>query len=497
MDKVHDFLAIADQFRLGHLTTEGQHHLSKDLSHLALADLQRATEVLKQVDHLALLSLERNRDGIWDLYQRVTATLARGDDILLVGCGATGRLSLVLETLSLQMQRYPGRIRAFMAGGDYALIKSVESFEDRTPYGERQLHDLVFKDGDLLLAITEGGETPFVIGACLEAARISHEAPWFLYCNPDVQLEGLRRCQEVLGNPHVQKLNLTCGAMALTGSTRMQASTIQMAAAGLALLFDWKSRAQFYETLTQWREWCSVQSYQGLVGFIEKEAATHAAGGLTTYLADPQLAISLLTDTTERSPTFTQPAFENVLDATPAAPIYLAVDGATSAQAAWELLLGRAPRCLTWPELTQNISEQILMGFDISQQAIARRGGDVVSFHVRQGRILWQGSGHQWSQEVWGLHPLWLHLNLKMALNILSTLVMGRRGFYLDNVMSWVKPSNNKLIDRATRYVQLLAGRRGVVVKYEDGVRAVIEEMEKNIPGPVVIRVLEQLGIKI
>lgn len=257
MDKVHDFLAISDQFRLGHLTTEGQHHLSKDLSHLAHADLQRATEVLKQVDHLALLSLERNRDGIWDLYQRVTATLARGDDILLVGCGATGRLSLVLETLSLQMQRYPGRIRAFMAGGDYALIKSVESFEDRTPYGERQLHDLGFKNGDLLLAITEGGETPFVIGACLEAARISHEAPWFLYCNPDVQLEGLRRCQEVLGNPHVQKLNLTCGAMALTGSTRMQASTIQMAAAGFALLFDWKNRAQFYETLAKWREWCS------------------------------------------------------------------------------------------------------------------------------------------------------------------------------------------------------------------------------------------------
>jgi N-acetylmuramic acid 6-phosphate etherase len=121
----------------------------------------------------------------------------------------------------------------------------------------------------------------------------------------------------------------------------------------------------------------------------------------------------------------------------------------------------------------------------------------VVSFHVNQGRILWESDELQWSQEVWGLHPLWLHLNLKMALNILSTLMMGRRGFYLDNIMSWVKPSNNKLVDRATRYVQTLALRRGVSVNYEDGVKLVIEEMERNKPGPVVIRVLESLKIKV
>ena len=120
MNKVQEFLAIADQFRLGHLTTEGSHHLTKDLSQLSVNNLLVATETLKQVDQLALLTLERNREGIWSLFQRVDATLKRGNDILLVGCGATGRLSLVLETLSLQMQRYPGRIRAFMAGGDYA-----------------------------------------------------------------------------------------------------------------------------------------------------------------------------------------------------------------------------------------------------------------------------------------------------------------------------------------------------------------------------------------
>jgi N-acetylmuramic acid 6-phosphate etherase len=214
-------------------------------------------------------------------------------------------------------------------------------------------------------------------------------------------------------------------------------------------------------------------------------------------LADPQLAISLLTDTTERSPTFTQPAFENLLDQTPNAPIFLVVDGAKDSAAAWNALLGRTPRCLAWPELTQKITHDVLMGFDVSELSLARRGGEVVSFHVTQGRILWQCEELQWSQEVWGLHPLWLHLNLKMALNILSTLMMGRRGFYLDNIMSWVKPSNNKLVDRATRYVQTLALRRGVTINYEEGVKLVIEEMERNLAGPVVIRVLENLKIKV
>ena len=49
----------------------------------------------------------------------------------------------------------------------------------------RQVREIGFKDGDLLVSTTEGGETPSVIGATEEAARISRRKPWFLYCNPD------------------------------------------------------------------------------------------------------------------------------------------------------------------------------------------------------------------------------------------------------------------------------------------------------------------------
>jgi len=138
-----------------------------------------------------------------------------------------------------------------------------------------------------------------------------------------------------------------------------------------------------------------------------------------------------------------------------------------------------------------------MAGFDISEASLKRRGGDVVSFTQKPGRIVWERTGAQWSQPLWDGTPLMTHLSLKMAVNSLSTLMMGRRGFYLDNVMTWVRPSNNKLIDRATRYVQLLASSRGQNLDYAETVRKVVGEMESERTGPVVIRVLESLGIKI
>jgi hypothetical protein len=45
------------------------------------------------------------------------------------------------------------------------------------------------------------------------------------------------------------------------------------------------------------------------------------------------------------------------------------------------------------------------------------------------------------------------HSLLKIVLNNISTLIMGRMGRYESNIMTYVKPTNYKLIDRSTRYV--------------------------------------------
>jgi N-acetylmuramic acid 6-phosphate etherase len=173
LDKTSSFLKIASQFKLGHLVTESFHTDTEELSQLVKKDIRQAHQLLQAVDVKALDLMKPKVSELWELAQTIERTLSSGHKVFMCGCGATGRLSLVLETLYRQTHPQLDNVFSFMAGGDFALIKSVESFEDRTEYGEKQLMELGFGPHDLLLASTEGGETPFVIGAANKASTYS------------------------------------------------------------------------------------------------------------------------------------------------------------------------------------------------------------------------------------------------------------------------------------------------------------------------------------
>ena len=176
MSAADDFLRIAADFQLGSLETEMQHPLTTDLSRLANENLPEALRLMREVDVLALKRFESAREGLTALATAIGETFAKGKRVYLCGCGATGRLSLSLEIFCRQgILPWPREdsVRAFMAGGDLALIKAIETFEDHPEYGARQLEELGFEDGDLLISPTEGGETPWVIGATERATMPS------------------------------------------------------------------------------------------------------------------------------------------------------------------------------------------------------------------------------------------------------------------------------------------------------------------------------------
>src|SRR5258708_25814388 len=115
-----------------------------------------------------------------------------------------------------------------MAGGDYALIKAVEGFEDFTQFGKKQIGDLGVSERDTVFAITEGGETSFVIGTAWKGVEAGAKV-YFVYNNPDdILCERVQRSREIVRDSRVEKINLTTGPMAITGSTRMQATSIQL-----------------------------------------------------------------------------------------------------------------------------------------------------------------------------------------------------------------------------------------------------------------------------
>lgn len=496
-NKTKAFLEIAPQFQLGHLVTEGFHPKTSNLSDLVKKDVKSALKLLEEVDHDALKLLTEKTDELWELAQEIRDTLDKGHKIFMCGCGATGRLSLVLETLFRQKFGKTDQVFSFMAGGDFALIKSVESFEDRTEYGERQLMELGFGPHDLLLASTEGGETPFVIGATHKAASVSSRKPYFLYCNPDEALMPITRSKEVIESSKIKKINLTVGPMAISGSTRMQASTVLMLGIGVGLLYTYKDKNDFESFYQDFLHRLSLTHYEVIAPFTELEAKLYKERKFLNYVTDPYLAISILTDTTERSPTFSLRGFENRLDHdAPHALSYLFIPESETSGHAWSELLWRSPRPIEWKELDGRINHDRIFGFDISKQGLKNRNAHIptVEFSVTydDGRVLFKFEKNE-AVFHWGEDPLFNHLMVKMLLNAHSTLIMGLMGRYEGNVMTWVRASNNKLIDRAARYVSQLLKQKGKSATYADVVLKIFEEIEDlNENEPVVVKVVEK-----
>ncbi|MFP6897517.1 MAG: SIS domain-containing protein [Roseibacillus sp.] len=490
------FLEVASDFQLGALETEQPRAETADLSRMAREDLGAAVEILKGIDEGALAQLEGYLPQIEVLAKAIGETLTRGKRIFLCGCGATGRLSISLEFFAgegLLGEGLAGQVIGFMAGGDAALVRAIERFEDFPEYGARQLQELGFEEGDLMVGITEGGETPFVIGATEAAARQSANRPFFLYCNPDeVLAEVAPRSKRVLENDAIRKTNLTVGPMAITGSTRMQASTVQMAAVGWALACH-REPGRVGEYAVAFGEWVAESDWSFLPELIACEASAYDEGRFVLY--EPGVfGITVLTDTTERSPTFSLPPFENVQRSEDAPSwCYLHVEADTAAEA-WESLLGREPRTLAWGGLEHLTGEGNLLGFDFSNEVVARRAalGEHLKFTITNRRLaLALGLGDlSFDFPVEGQDLFSRHLLLKLLLNAHSTLVMGRRGRFAGNVMTHVNATNNKLIDRAIRYVRiLLDSRHGLQAGYEEVARALFEVRASLAPDePIVLQ---------
>ncbi|MBX7207393.1 MAG: SIS domain-containing protein [Verrucomicrobiaceae bacterium] len=497
------YLAVAGLYQLGGLDTEAQHPFTVSLSHLAKDDLGEAVRELHRVDVLAMRRFEQKAARIPALAAAIEKTLLAGRRIFLCGCGATGRLSMSLEVFCREGMLPPAQresVIAFMAGGDLALIKAIENFEDHPEFGRRQLDELGFAEGDLLISSTEGGETPFVIGATERAAEVSSNAPWFLYCNPDDKLTRIvDRSRRVIEDRRIEKMNLAVGPMAISGSTRMQASTVLMAAIGFALLHR-REPQQAQRAVTRLRELVESLDFAFLQPFVEKEAAAYEAGEFVIYESG-RYGVTVVTDTTERAPTFSLPPFENLdVPAQPASWCYFHMSGQPDAAAAWRALLHRAPRTLDWPEVRGLAGAQLLGGYDFSDQLLAKRAARTrgARHHVfrvldKDGTLVFDLDGMQQGLHLHGVPDFSRHLILKMALNIHSTLVMGRLGRYLDNLMTWVKPSNNKLIDRSIRYVTMLVQRRtGKTPAYDDVARALFAERAKlKIGEPIVLKTMD------
>ena len=522
--KARDFIDNEKQFQLGFLPTEQSNPITATLEE----DFKRSTlagvQCLQRGDRQIAITMRHvfASPEFKSLVDSMVSTLTtpplphsstpKLPRIIFSGCGATGRLSILLESmwrdffyrraaeLTPEELKLADRIASIMTGGDFALIRSVEFFEDYAEGGRRQAAALNVGEGDTFVAITEGGETSSVLGTLKYAAE--HGAKCFLvFNNPaDILRKHLDRCREAIDNPKVTVIDLYCGSMSVAGSTRMQATSSEQLLGSCALeaalcrvlpRFAKESSqdpTSSFERLLTTLE--SSEARRNIVDAIDFEKSLYSRKGRVTYFADDCM-LDLFTDTTERSPTFMLPPFRSADEQGLAQSWAFVKNPLYSTPECWDALLHRDVRCLEWtaedyaaegmpkvkapPPIGRRFLMKYLIGNEDAQERYSNCESAAIVVRAGKPDAKFEAAARECAAKfgqtrLFAVAPvdaspleIWKHLAVKLTFNTLSTGTMAASGRVAGNWMSWVSISNKKLIDRGIRLISEL-GR----VSYEE-----------------------------
>ena len=139
-NKLTEFLEQSHEFQLGELLTEKPHPITENLSDHCQNDLNKAIKALNDVDIRALENFRRMIPRILPLHDEIQKVVNENRRLFLVGCGATGRLALAIEAWC-RRHLNTDHVIGIIAGGDIALIRSIEQVEDFPELGARHLRE--------------------------------------------------------------------------------------------------------------------------------------------------------------------------------------------------------------------------------------------------------------------------------------------------------------------------------------------------------------------
>ena len=537
-----EFIEKEKQFHLGAIPTEQSNPLTRGLS----------TKIKKSTADGVKMILDADRyipevaAGCFESesFHQLTADIYRcikeRRRFHFSSVGASGRMALQLDSTwrlfwNGLVDKLPLRARewveiaecsgSFMTGGDRACVRSVENFEDYQTFGAQQTIDSGATPGDVLIVLAECSLSSSTIGSACQGADMGIST-YYLYCNPkEILCEHLERARRVFSYENITFLPLYVGNMGVAGSTRMQVTTVELLVAGAALelaAWNWLKEnlteeelaavgaealepaeyaAQFKNCVQQLQ---SGDALAGMAKAVEFEAATYTAGGLVTYITHDYLQ-DILTDTTERQPTFTLPPFRRTDDHTSPLSWAYAKDPLYPASIAWQHIIRRPLKGLDWSrELYQqmNAAQSIidnppevgsdqLSYYDLGNSDDATRYSqhpaqlvlvDIDGRSAHNGCVEWYRDNlskfdgglvlrmGDIPEEVIDENELRIpvklphtimellpHLMVKLAFNLLSTATMAKMGRVWSNWMIQVLPTNKKLIDRSTRIIAELA----------------------------------------
>ena len=539
-----DFLENEKQFHLGVIPTEQSNPITKNLSATIARDTASGVKLILKADkYIPNKAREAFKSKEFKaLVNDILFAMENKKKVLFSSVGASGRMAITLdsdwrkfwtdlvEVLPLRRSELVALAEvtdSHTTGGDRALVHSVENFEDYLTFGRQQVVEANVGPGDVVVALAECGLSASVNGAALQGEENGCQT-YYLYCNPkEILYKHLDRVKESFDREKIVKIPLYVGNMAVAGSTRMQVTTVELLVAGAALetasyeymkkhfsedelkvvnengfgALSLEEYAAAHESLI--KQLSSGKALKGLAQAVELETSTYNDNGLITYLTHDYL-LDIMTDTTERQPTFTLPPFKRFGDKKAQNSWAYVKDPLYPNTVAWQHVFRREIKGLEWTKedyIRLHADAQIvnnppkISGSDILNYNIGNEEDDsrysrfparllcidindsanekVLAYFnehkekFSEGYVIRLGDikkGKKADKEI--LIPVKLprtctdlmsHLLVKLAFNVLSTATMAKMGRVYGNWMVQVLPTNKKLIDRSTRIIANLA----------------------------------------
>ena len=188
--------------------------------HTANIDTLSTLEMVKLInreDHKVAEAVGLVADRIAEAVDVIADRLAAGGRLIYCGAGTSGRLG-ILDAVECPptYSTEPEMVQGLIAGGYPAIFKAVEGAEDSMELGVRDMQEISFAAGDVLVGIAASGRTPYVLG-CMEYARKLGAVTISVTCCPGSELDSFADIG-IAPAP---------GPEVVTGSTRMKSGTAQ------------------------------------------------------------------------------------------------------------------------------------------------------------------------------------------------------------------------------------------------------------------------------
>ena len=194
------------------LVTEARNPASEEIDDKSTLEV---LQIINREDHLVPKVVESEIPYIAKAVDLLVEIFKKGGRLFYIGAGTSGRLG-VLDAAECPPTygTNPEMIQGIIAGGEKALVRAQEGYEDKPELGAKDLMERGVTANDVVCGVAASYRTPYVLGAIRKAKEIGAKT---IYVTCNFRSE-LKITVDVAICPVV-------GPEVVMGSTRMKAGT--------------------------------------------------------------------------------------------------------------------------------------------------------------------------------------------------------------------------------------------------------------------------------